>query len=339
MDLPHVEDDWIDNPLASTQRLQWRLLAAQSVLDAFSDGVSVTAWMGTFAPIRRALFHRAWTKAVPKSLRERVTFVQLGSAGRNEDLLGSDLDHALLAQDDATADAVLPYLYVFIRAMNDFLCPPCDGFVMSTNPRWSGSLVTWQQRLDQYFTYPAWDHARYLYMMTDSCPLDPSPEWDILLTQVFAGVRNSPFLHWEMAHLGIHQSVAIRRFGKLKTTRRGTVEELDIKDGLITPIVHAVRLLAIAEGSEQLRTKARSAYLNSTGVLTNRQHQNVMAALEFGWQLRLELQARRVLEGQPMRDTFDVTTLGRSRRDELRMHLETAKWLERFVHRRFPKPR
>ncbi len=339
MEMPGLDYDWTFVLHDAEAVRSWSVAIAETTLSALAAGTSVEAWMSTFAQIRCAQIVAAWQSALPEPFRDKVALVQLGSAARREDLLGSDLDHAVLASDEDSAAAVVPHLYTFIRVMSSVLCPPCEGFVMATNPRWIGTEASWQTRVQQYLSYPDWDHARYLFMLMDSRVYGRAREWDEVVLPVRAAIRSSSFLGWEMAHLGIRGTVGLGPFRRMVLDQVGERKVFSVKERFVAPMIHAIRLLAITTGVNRLSTRERCADLAAAGVLTESEATEVMAAVSFGWSLRLRSHAKAVLEGNPMRDWVEGGRLTQEDQAELREHLRVAKELEHMVCRRFPKPR
>ncbi|WP_274436650.1 putative nucleotidyltransferase substrate binding domain-containing protein [Alicyclobacillus sp. ALC3] len=337
--MPGLDYDWTFVLHDSQALRNWSVAVAEMTVSALATGTSVEAWMSAFARIRCAQIVSAWHSALPDPLRDKVTLVQLGSAARREDLLGSDLDHAVLASDEDSAAAVVPHLYTFIRVMSSVLCPPCEGFVMATNPRWIGTEASWQTRVQQYLSHPDWDHARYLFMLVDSRVHARAREWDEVVLPVRTAIESSSFLRWEMAHLGIRGTVGLGPFGRVVLDQVGERKVFSVKERLVAPMVHSIRLLAMSAGITRLSTRERCAELAALGVLTQGEATEVMAAVSFAWSLRLRSHAKAVLDGNPLRDWVDAGRLSQEEQAELREHLRVAKELEHMVCRRFPKPR
>lgn len=339
MELPGLDADWPSVLQDQAALQEWHLAVADATLTALVAGSSVETWMKAFAPIRAAQVESAWQLTMPRELYARVALIKMGSAARGEDLLGSDIDHAVLAADPEACTQVVPHLYRFIRVMSDCLCPPCEGFVMATNPRWIGTVTDWRARINEYISFPNWENARYLFMLVDSATGEGASEWQDVVSTVRNEIRTSRFLCWEMAHLGIHRTVGLRPFRRLALEQVGETSVFSVKERMIAPIIHAVRLLSLTVGVAGLSTRERCMSLAEAGVLTHATAADVLAAVSFGWSLRLRGNAAAVLAGSPLRDWVDFGQLNRAEQSELRMHVHTAKVLEHLVYRRFPKPR
>ncbi len=334
-----------DAPLADRRR--WLREVAVCSQNLLNEGVPIRDFMAAFQGLRVALLQRVFESTISESLRERLVYVRFGSAGRGEDLLSSDLDHAIILRDSFDTSTLLPELQRFIGRMNEFGCPVCQGFVMGTNPRWIGTREQWLKRIQGYFLFPDWENVRYLFISLDGRPMyEDTEDWDAIHDVVFDGIRKSPFICWEMAHLGIHKSVALNLFGRVRVQTGSGKTGLNIKEGLLTPILHSVRLFTVADGYPVSSTWQRIHHLRTRNLVPANLLDRVESAVEFGFLHRLRKQIDDVLMG---REPSDLVVLGTpfgggwrmqepSREDWLR-HLETAKELERLAHRKFPKPR
>ncbi|OFW82024.1 MAG: hypothetical protein A2201_03945 [Alicyclobacillus sp. RIFOXYA1_FULL_53_8] len=281
-----------------------------------------------------------WQQQIPQNLRDGMEYIVLGSGGRGEDFLHSDLDHAVVLAPSLAPEDVGPFLSNFIGRMQNFGYPLCQGFVMSTNPRWIGTTLEWQTRIQGYFDFPDWENARYLFMTLDGVPLSASSRtWTEIVDPVWQGVRESPFICWEMAHLGIHRTVALDVFGHLRKVSGSRGEAVNIKDGYLNPMVHSIRLLAIVNGCSHTSTLDRMKCLAEQGVFPESWLARIESALEFGWAIRLAAQVADLRSERPVSDCIHLGELDSKQKEQLVHHLETAKQLERWVHRRFTKPR
>ncbi|UOF91775.1 DUF294 nucleotidyltransferase-like domain-containing protein [Fodinisporobacter ferrooxydans] len=340
IEFPMIDSEWILDHNATVKRAQWWQDVILKTRDWLEEDGDIRDWMIAFRELREELLNKAWKATVPSNFREDAHYILFGSGGRGEDLLYSDLDHAVLLREDVRLEDLQQYLYAFIRIMNELGCPPCQGFVMSTNTRWIGSPTEWKDRIKRYFEFPDWDHARYLFMIADARPLDGYvPGWLEILQGVLNGIRQSAFICWEMAHLGIHRSVAISVFRRLKSKREEQREIFNIKEGLLNPIIHSLRLLAVANGFYETSTWKRNEFLNQQGILPNNWKIMIEEALLYGWKVRLQVQVKELCQNQPVTDVVVVSEYTKNARDELMTHLETAKLLERWTHRQFRKPR
>ncbi|GMA63891.1 DUF294 nucleotidyltransferase-like domain-containing protein [Alicyclobacillus fastidiosus] len=336
---PPFDRTWLAVPEGQRRRREWLEAVAEVSLAWFLEGKSIEAWLDAFQPIREQALKLGWSYYLPEEIRTHLHYIRFGSGGRGEDLIYSDLDYAIVTTGSVDAATVMDYLHDFIRGMNDFGFPPCQGFVMGTNPRWIGSTEDFARRIHQYLAYPDWENTRYLFMVVDGRPLFSFDGWSEISDLARNGICNSPFIRWEMAHLGIHKTVSLSLLGHVQTERVDDVEVLPIKEGLISPIIHSIRLLALTYRIGQLGTGERLKELERGGWLAPSLVSRVQRALAFGWKLRVMAQIRDALGKGSHKEHVLWSALSEDERVLAAQHLHTARELERLVHRTFRKPR
>lgn len=321
---------------------QWRTGAVTSAANwVRKNQGSVSRWMSWLTEVRNRVIQEVWQTTIPAHLQPDVKYLVMGSGGRHEDLLGSDFDHAILLGPNLSVEQVHPYVENFVAQMHRIGFPLCKGFVLSTNPRWIGTQLDWQARIRGYFAFPDWENARYLFMLLDGRPLFPEDAgaWSEIQVRVRKGIAESAFICWEMAHLGIFRTVALDRFGRIKSARGEPKMTVNVKEGLLNPIIHSLRLLAVAHQCSGLSTLERLRELTASNVVQASFAENIEAALEYGWRLRLKHQIDHLQDEGWESDLVHVPDLDSLYCQQLTVHLTTAKELEKFTHRSFPKPR
>lgn len=343
---PSINEKWSQFSSDSTVEHWWKRAVGSAVSWLSQNHSGVSEWMSWMTKHRDHMIQQTWESSIPADYRPGLTYVVLGSGGRNEDLLGSDFDYAVLLDPRLDMAKVAPYLEGYTARMHDMGFPLCKGFVLGTNPRWIGTRNEWQQRIDSYFAFPDWENARYLFILLDGRPLCginngfcDGGDWGGILNRTRRGISESPFICWEMAHLGIHKTVAVNRFGRIRSEKGQRRVTVNVKEGLLNPIIHSVRLLAVVHQCGGLSTLDRLEELVSIGIVEASFAVRLEAALEFGWRLRLKQQIEDFQRQTATSDQIFVNDLDSASLEKLTIHLETAKELERWTHRSFPKPR
>ncbi|KPV44245.1 DUF294 nucleotidyltransferase-like domain-containing protein [Alicyclobacillus ferrooxydans] len=351
---PDLSWDWAAGQPPLSTVLKWQEDLRQITRHWFRAGASTTEWLTAYHQLRMSLLADVWTHTIPRDHLGQLEYIVLGSSARGEDVFDSDLDHALLFHGAVAMEEIRPYLYEFIQTMALLGFPPCQGFVMGTNERWAGELPTWQDRIDSYFQFPDWENVRYLFMLLDSKPLfalSPSPtpqfestavqRWETLRRSVLQRIQSSPYLCWEMAHLGIHNTVSQpKRTNSLFKPKTGAVQtnRVNVKSGLLSPVIHSIRLLSVAHGVAEIATERRLAALTEQQALDRDMTKKLEACISFCWRIRI-----REHVVHPYKDSLpnEVSQIRITEQElaELMEHAETAKKLERMVERRFRKLR
>ncbi len=340
--LPKLDWSWQAGPPVESAVQKWQERLRQVTRQWMRAGAPVTDWLYAYNALRTDLLRCMWNEMIPEDHRVDIEYITLGSTARQEDVFDSDLDYALLLHKPVNMEAVRPQLYRFVERMDALGFPPCKGFVMGTNVRWSGTVEEWQQRVQSYFQFPDWENVRYLFILLDSRVLTGQSltheqgDWEQLRSSVQEQLRLAPYLCWEMAHLGIQNTVskarvnpAVLRFG------HGSI---DIKNGLLNPVLHSIRLLAVAHQVFAVNTERRLLELTRCGALDRDLMHRLEGCVDYAWRTRIKQYIDNPYTGT---STHEVPFFRMSleERHTLARHLDTAKKLERMILRRFRKPR
>lgn len=348
VEFPELEEHWVSHPESGAGRA-WLLSVARTTETYFQAGGQAGPWMQEFQAIRQRIVKTAWKTAMADlkdvSL-DHIDLVAFGSSARAEDLLYSDLDHGVLLstsppQNFSWQEAVTQGMRRFARTLMEFGFPPCHGYVMGLNDRWFGTQQQWLERVERYASFPDWEQTRYLLIMLDgrSLSLSSCSDWPSLWERVAAIVQQSAFLQWEAAHLGIAATIP-SRLSELSWTgkpRQGDV--LDIKERVLVPIIHSLRLWGVAEGCKDLSSEARLAFLRGREILHPSLLDWIEVALHDGWRLRLQQQATCLLAGRNPEELLRWGELSAADQIAVLRHLDTVQELVRQVKRKFRKPR
>ncbi len=230
-------------------------------------------------------------------------WVALGSQGRFEQSAKSDQDNALLLSDEATEEDD-EYFAAMARIVNDGLndCGYvyCPGDVMAANPKWRQPLAQWKKYFHRWITVPeqkALMHANIFFDLR--CVAGKQQLVDDLKESVRNDARNNELFLSLMAKnamnfqppLGFFRQFVLERSGEHKNT-------LDLKLHGIMPIVEIARIRSLAAGELRISTRNRLHAAASAGEITETDAANLVDALDFIEQLRIEHQARQLQAGE-----------------------------------------
>lgn len=191
----------------------------------------------------------------------------LGSAGRGESLLALDQDHALVFE---TAEPDGPHDQWFAelgRRVSDILhevgVPYCRGGVMSSKPRFRGSIGTWRRRIAQWVERASPDDLLNVDIFYDMRPVHGDPAlasalWD----DAWGAARGRSAFLKQLAETSAVQESAFGLFGRLRTEKG----RIDLKRRGLLPIVSSARLLALHHGIAVRSTVDRLEGVRALGI-------------------------------------------------------------------------
>ncbi len=268
----------------------------------------------------------------------------LGSQARGESALGSDQDNAIILADDAGPEGERYVAALAEKVVAGLeLCgyPRCEGDVMATNPRWRQSLSGWRKEFSRWLHEPTSDALLNAAIFFDARALAGDTT---LFTDLYRGVqaqaqKSGRFLGLMAAQavrheppLGFFRGFVLQKEGEHKDT-------LNLKWGGIGAVQETARVLALAAGSPAMRTHDRITDAANAHLLTHETATDLSDAYEFISYVRLEHQAKAVLDGRSPGNHVNPDTLSSLDRRHLRDAFGVVRTVQGQVAQRYPAAR
>jgi CBS domain-containing protein len=185
-------------------------------------------------------------------------WLSLGSEGREEQLLRTDQDNALVFADVAPADLEQTRKYFLALAQNVNKSLAACGFeycpseMMARNPKWCLSLSEWRQQFKKWMMSPSQDAILLSTIFFDFRPVYGDFTLSDTLTQfIFEHIdQRTPFLHF-LAKDAVQNPPPLSFFRNFLVEKNGVHKNtFDIKARAMMPLVDAARLLSLAAKKE-----------------------------------------------------------------------------------------
>ena len=268
----------------------------------------------------------------------------LGSQARGESALGSDQDNAIILADDAGPEGeryVAALAEKVVAGLEQCGYPRCEGDVMATNPRWRQSLSGWRKEFSRWLHEPTSDALLNAAIFFDARALAGDTT---LFTDLYRGVqaqaqKSGRFLGLMAAQavrheppLGFFRGFVLQKEGEHKDT-------LNLKWGGIGAVQETARVLALAAGSPAMRTHDRITDAANAHLLTYETATDLSDAYEFISYVRLEHQAKAVLDGRSPGNHVNPDTLSSLDRRHLRDAFGVVRTVQGQVAQRYPAAR
>jgi CBS domain-containing protein len=201
----------------------------------------------------------------------------LGSEGRREQTLRTDQDNALVFANlpEERAAGVQRWFLEFAGRVVDGLeaCgfPRCRGGVMANNPRWCQTQKAWRRTFLGWVRDPKPETLRLASIFFDFRPIYAEADFlDKLESALRHAIEgNALFLRflaknalYNRPPLGFLRQFVVSKEGEHKN-------KLDLKLSGLTPIVDAVRVLALDQGVDQAQARARLHEISPRALVTN----------------------------------------------------------------------
>jgi CBS domain-containing protein len=265
----------------------------------------------------------------------------LGSVGRREQTLNTDLDTALVYADPPPEGAAAAGRYYAelaertVAGLERCGFARCEGGIMASNPEWRRPLVAWRDRVDRWVRRPDPDALYNAAIFFDLRPVagDSSLGEQLWAEYLRRVPESSLFVHLLMRGALIHRP-PLGLFGNFVVERSGAHRgAFDIKMHGLMPVVEATRASALARDITRTNTFERLWALRDSGAASRRDTDELIAAYDFVARLRVRHQIDQLAAGQPVDNFINPDELSRDDRAALKEHFKVIRDLAGLIER------
>jgi CBS domain-containing protein len=233
----------------------------------------------------------------PELSIDAFTWLSLGSNGRREAVLSSDVDSAVAFDDAVPAEAIPAYRVAFGEVYQVLaragLSADSHG-ATAQHALFARTNADWRAAGEQWLAAPAEHHgAMMTSLLVDARPIHGDPGLPAV-TRVVGDLRGHP----GTMRLLLRESLARRAKqppGRRILVRRA--ESFDIKSNALLPVVNLARWAALSVGSAALPTTERLRAVSGSAMLPGEQATVLIEVFEVLQRLRLRHQLRQYEAG------------------------------------------
>lgn len=276
------------------EELLARGLAPNRVLTVYSSMLDST--------VRRAL--ELTFQARPELSLNAFTWLSLGSNGRREAVLSSDLDSAAAFGNDIDAEQIGAYREAFAAVEASLSRAGVGGDVHGANASrapFARTNADWWSAARSWLAAPQDNQGAVMTsLLVDGRPIHGDPGLPAV-TRVFADLRS----HELTMRLLLQESLARR--AKLRSARDllgRRHDTFDVKTHALLPIVNIARWAALSVSSAVLPTTQRLQAAAGSAMLPSRQAETLVEVFEVLQRIRLESQLEQRQRGEPASDVI-----------------------------------
>ncbi|WP_425642882.1 DUF294 nucleotidyltransferase-like domain-containing protein [Marinomonas gallaica] len=269
-------------------------------------------------------------------------FLALGSMARDEQLLITDQDNALILSNDYNPRQHNEYFEALTEFVSEGLdkCgyPYCTGRIMATNPRWRKTISEWRECFADWIDVPNPDALLNSSVFFDLEGVWGKTEWaDELYRFIVNRAKNTPKFLASLSRnallrtppLGFFKEFVMEKDGEHRRTinlkRRGTA-----------PLVDLIRVHALAVGSTSRNSIDRLDDVIKSGILPDKRGQELKYALEYLAMVRIRHQVEDVEDGSEVDNNIEPDTLSDIERRNLKEAFNVLSNSQRFLKYRYP---
>jgi len=274
----------------------------QLVGDLMARGLASSRVITVQAALVDTLVRRAiqLTMSAHRDLEpETFTWLSLGSNGRREAVLSSDMDAAVAFADGISAEEVARYRPAFGDITDVLMRAGLNHDrhgVSPVNPQFSRTNREWEIAARTWLSRPTEDDAIIkTCLLVDGRPIHGDlalPE----VVRVFGDLRLHPSTMKMLLAISVDRSYALRG--------RWRRRKIDLKRQALLPIANVARWAALSAGSTALHTQERLQAAAGSPMLTAEDADSLADVFEIVQRMRLRHQLEQLRAGQTPSDTM-----------------------------------
>ena len=282
--------------------------------------------------INRKMYNKIFEFVIPEEWHKKVTFILLGSEGREEQILRTDQDNAFIFEDGFIPLNVEEVAEKFIGVLDQVGFPRCEGNVMIINPKWRKSVSEYKQDIRIWLDKPTDDGFMDMAIFFDSLAICGNTKLhEELIEYLINKVSEYKVILSHFARSIQTFESPLGMFSQFISADKEHKNEIDIKKGALFVLVHGVRALALEFGIKKTNTTMRIKELNNVGYLTKEDASDLLEALEVINRLRLHAQLDKAFKGVSIDNFISLGSIGKLERDLLKESLKIVNQFKKRV--------
>ncbi|RUQ36410.1 MAG: cyclic nucleotide-binding/CBS domain-containing protein [Candidatus Competibacteraceae bacterium] len=304
------------------------------VNDLHAKGTKIHYIMQLVSELNKKVLRRLFELLAPPELLENSCLLVLGSEGREEQVLKTDQDNALILRDGFSHPELARVTQEFTDCLIEFGYPRCPGNIMVSNPYWTKSVAAFKDELFQWIVHPTADSFLQFAIFCDAKAVAGD---DNLLRHVkdhmyrLLGDHRSFFGHFAKATVAFETPLGFFTNFVVEKSR----DELDLKKGGIFPIVHGIRSLALEYRLPQTNTVDRITALSQRNLYRSSFGAELTEAFTYLSTLRTEAGLEKALQGLPQDNYLNPKSLNKLKRELLRDSFKVVNEFKKFISYHF----
>ena len=267
-------------------------------------------------------------------------WLAFGSQARQEQMLGSDQDNAIILERSTNKDESL-YFEKFTRFVNSGLdkcgIPLCPGNIMASNPKWRNTLNGWKKHFDVWIEQPSPKALMHASIFFDMRYIAGNEKYiSSLQSHVLKKARTNTIFLALMSDNSLQHSPPLGFFKTFVLERDGDhINSLDLKKRGTIPIVDIARNYSLSEGVTEVNTISRLHALEKSGAISKELVNSLVDAHEFIAGIRLEAQGEEYRSGKQIDNFLDPKELSTLVRHQLKEAFQLVREAQTAMKLRF----
>ena len=273
------------------------------------------------------------------------SWIALGSEGRREQTLRTDQDNAIIFADvpPEKEEEVQSYFLSFAEKVVSGLekCgfPRCKGGIMAVNPKWCQPYRVWTEYFRHWlvdFDYPA-EEIFQTFVFFDFRPIYGPFDYTAGIKEcITEGLNKRRGFLRDMAETAVLHQTPLGFFKRLVVEKSGEHKnKLNLKLNGLTPLVDAIRTLALEQGIFETHTLDRLSGLIEKGILPQGEADDLRDAFNVIMLVRVRHHVDVISRGGEPDNYVNPDELSIIQRTMLKEAFKTIDRLQRLLEMRY----
>ncbi len=268
-------------------------------------------------------------------------FLALGSMARDEQLIVTDQDNALILHDDYHPPAHQGYFEKLARFVSDGLnaCGYryCSGNIMASNPEWRLTRQQWRDRFSDWIDHPTPQSLLNSNIFFDLDGVHGETQWaDELVDFVTQHATNNTRFLAHMARNALNRTPPLGFFKGFVMEQDGKhLPSINLKRRGTAPLSDLIRIHALAIGSTARNSFERLDDIAASGLLPEGNPRDLSDALEYIALVRIKHQATDIERGDQADNNIEPELLSTFERRNLKEAFQVVDRAQGFLRYRY----
>lgn len=322
----------IESKIKNANKVEDLKIASNEFLNIIKSlqakGVKIYHISNLIGQLNTKVYQKLYSLVLPEELQKNACLIVMGSEGRNEQIIKTDQDNALVIKNGIDVEQYRPYMQQLTEHLIDLGYPPCEGNIMVSNPYWCKTADEYKTDITKWINSPDMKSYLDLAIFIDAFAVSGDKELLINLKEYLYNKIQSKDIfmaYFAKSTLAFDTPTTFSSF-------MAKDDLINIKKAAIFPIVQGIRSLALKEKIKETTTIKRIKILEARNILEKTKAAELIEAFEIASTLRLKNQLDCIQEGIPLTNEINTNDLGKIERDLLKESFKIVVEFKKFIN-------
>lgn len=322
----------IESKIKNANKVEDLKIASNEFLNIIKSlqakGVKIYHISNLIGQLNTKVYQKLYSLVLPEELQKNACLIVMGSEGRNEQIIKTDQDNALVIKNGIDVEQYRPYMQQVTNHLVDLGYPPCEGNIMVSNPYWCKTADEYKTDITKWINSPDMKSYLDLAIFIDAFAVAGDKELLINLKEYLYNKIQSKDIfmaYFAKSTLAFDTPTTFSSF-------MAKDDLINIKKAAIFPIVQGIRSLALKEKIKETTTIKRIKILEARNILEKTKAAELIEAFEIASTLRLKNQLDCIQEGVALTNEINTNDLAKIERDLLKESFKIVVEFKKFIN-------